>query len=144
MKLIVAVSALALCACSLTPSERAQATWHTLNLIDMGQTDHLARAPDCYSEGNPITKALIGEHPQRAEAAAVGIAYAAGYHFVSRWLDEKVEERPRMRYLRTAWHVLSIGTKAAIVARNHDHGLRVGSASCETAIRVERSGPPIM
>ncbi len=141
----VLAAALLLSGCAeFTTTQKAEGAWQVLNGIDMAQTDHLSRAGSCFNEQDPLSRALVGEHPTRAEAAALGLMYAAGHNLVSRWLDRKVEadSGDGWRNFRTAWHVVGIGYKTAIVARNHEIGLRVGGSRKCPAEMVDPIGTP--
>ena len=140
-----ALAALSLSACAeLTTSQRAEGAWQALNAIDMAQTDHAARAGSCFSEQDPLSRALVGEHPSQAEAAALGLFYATGHNLVSRWLDRKVEADASTGWhqVRAAWHILGIGYKTALVARNHEIGLRIGGSRMCDPEMVDPIGTP--
>ncbi len=68
--------------------------WHAMNVVDAGQTIHIAREPTCYREVGFPTQALIGEHPSQSEVYLTMAAYGLFYHYTNRWLDNKVEAAP--------------------------------------------------
>lgn len=132
----------------------AEYTWQALNVIDYGQTMHLANSErtdaqmaewerrnytverSCYQESNFLTKALIGEHPSEASVALSSIAFALAHYYVSAWLESKdtlneagAHNSPWV-LANWAWHGVGLATKAFTVASNHSIGLRVGGKGC--------------
>jgi hypothetical protein len=126
-----------------TPTLAAEATFHVLNAVDMGQSLHIAKTRDCgtafaYREVNPVTRAIVGEYPNEASVVASSIAYSLAYHYGSRWLQRKTEGAfAEGRGSRGAWYVgywvfhgAMLAAKASAVSSNHHIGLRVGGSSC--------------
>ena len=109
----------------------AELAWQTLNVVDAGQTQHIASAPACYQEADPLSVLLMGKHPSNGEAAGVFVLYAAGHLVVSKALEKKAESGSRSwKAAEIAWHVLSLVTKTAYVAHNHKLGLRPFGKGC--------------
>lgn len=128
---------------NLTPQQQerenfmlAEAAWQGLNVIDTAQTVHLAREPACYREVNPMTKAVIGEHPSEAKAVAIGVIYGWGHKRISDWLERKDhvnefgEHDSPWVIAKVSWHAIGLVTKAVTVANNHRIGLRPFGGGC--------------
>lgn len=157
--LIAAVGLLA--GCSVLPTNRAsgiaEGAWQAMNVIDTGQTMHIAKsrrtdaqmaawaARDftaeryCYEEANFLTRAVIGKHPSSGEAAAMGLAWAWGHARVTSWLDDRTERafdrespsRGAWYVGRIAWHGVSLVTKAWQINRNNNIGLKPFASGCK-------------
>lgn len=110
----------------------AESTWHALNVLDTAQTLNIASSPECFSEADPLTRSIIGKHPGKSEVVAIGVAYSLAFHYIGRWLKSKAEEDPDSGWVdaRAGWTVLSVGTKALTVGRNHAIGLRPFGSGC--------------
>lgn len=132
----------------------AEYTWQALNVIDMGQTLHLANAQrtdaqmstwkqqgftverNCYREANPMTRALIGEHPSQSSVVLSSVAFALIHYGVTAWLERKDtlnandEHNSPWVVAARAWHGVGLVTKAATVINNHSIGLRFGASGC--------------
>lgn len=132
----------------------AEYTWQALNVIDMAQTLHIAQARRtdaqmaaqtanglmanryCYDEADPLTRAMIGEHPSQRNVVLSSIAYALVHYGVSAWLEHKDKVRedgthytPWVLAAR-AWHGIGLGWKGATVYNNWNIGLRIGGSGC--------------
>lgn len=110
----------------------AESAWHTLNAVDTMQTLHAANSPECFSEADPLTRSIIGEHPNKAEVVAIGLAYSVAYRFIARWLARKAADEPESGWAdaRVGFHIIGLGTKAFTVARNHAIGTRPFGRGC--------------
>jgi hypothetical protein len=111
----------------------AEGAWQTLNVLDSMQTIHIANAPECYSEGNPVTRALVGEHPSKEKVIAVGIVYGLAHYGISKWLERKENEQGQTsgwRTLRITWHIAGLINKGFSTTRNHSLGLRPLGSEC--------------
>lgn len=113
--------ALSLSGCALTPEQ----TWQAIHLIDTGQTLHIARAPECYYENAPLTRAIIGKHPNEAEVAAIMITYSLLHDYIS----DRLRERENLAWLR-AFQVVTILNSGRNVIHNHQIGLRPFGSGC--------------
>jgi hypothetical protein len=117
---LAALAVLVLAGCSANRFAIAESGFHALNGIDIAQSiDGISRG--CYVEVDRLTSRALGSKPSEAEFALWGLAVSAVFHGINRldWL----EERPK---LRAAFNVLAIGTRAYVVQRNHDIGIRLG------------------
>lgn len=129
VKRAVAVTCAAMLAgCQSMPTH--EIAWQSLHAVDTYQTMNIARNPDCFREADPLTRAIVGEHPSTGEVAAVMVAYSLGHWYVSRYLDRKVDEssatdanRGTLYVLRAAWIVGGLFGKAVVVGRNNALGL---------------------
>lgn len=108
----------------------AETAWHTLNALDTMQTVHIASSPECFSETNFMTREIIGEHPSKGEAIAVGVVYSLAFHYVGRWLKRKAEDDSDWQSVRTGWTVFSLASKIFTVGHNHAIGLRPNGSGC--------------
>ena len=134
---ILLASCLAGCATweEMPPYEKA---WQAMNVIDAGQTIHIAREPSCYREVGFPTQTLIGEHPSQSEVYATMAAYALAYHWTTKWLDRKVERaferqsdtRGIWYSLRVAFHGGMIISKGATIVNNQSIGLDPWGSGC--------------
>jgi len=127
-----ALALLALAGCSLTPSQRAETVFQVVNGIDFAQTLNSARG-NCFREGNPITRSVIGEHPSEAGVTVYGAAQGAAHYAISAWLDREVDSTDSAAWWRSRllWHVLTIGWAAHSVIRNERVGAEpFGSGTC--------------
>jgi hypothetical protein len=126
-----------------TPSLVFETTWQVLNVIDAGQTVHIARSQRCgvnaaYREVNPLTRGLIGERPKERDVLLSSAAYALGHYYVSRWLKARTERafsegspnRGAWLFATGAWHVGMLAGKLDTVASNHKLGLRPWGDAC--------------
>ncbi len=95
-----------------------------LNAVDIQQSMHASRRPDCYAEANPLTRALIGAHPTPAESAAVLLAGGFANYYLSAFLDSRdvPDADGRIswpwRIARYGFLAFSIGSKANTVYSN--------------------------
>lgn len=103
-----------------------ETTFQVLNAVDFSQTVNTARRPDCYEEGDPLARAIIGEHPSEAGVIAYGVAYGAAHYAISAWLDRQVEatDDDGWIWIRKGWHLVTIIGAADNVIHNHSIGLR--------------------
>lgn len=111
----------------------SETAWHGLNVVDTLQTLHIANSPECYSESNPLTRSLIGEHPSKGEVIAVGVAYSLVHHLTATWLERKAREHGTQsgwHDVRNGWHIFMLMTKGFSVGRNHAMGLRPDGHGC--------------
>jgi hypothetical protein len=99
----------------------SEAVWQLLHAVDAAQTIHIARAPECFYEKAPLTRAIVGKHPGEAEVAAIMV----GYSLLHQYLTDRLEGR----WLRT-YQVVSFINTARNVANNHRIGLRPFGSGC--------------
>ena len=131
-RLLVVLAVLGLAGCSsFTPMSTPAKFWQAGHVVDTYQTLRIAENPECWREADPMTKALIGEHPSSGEVGLVMVAYSLGHAFISRWLDKHTEEamanetenRGAWYVGRVAWYVGTIASKYIVVANNNSIGL---------------------
>jgi uncharacterized membrane protein len=155
---LLCVAAVLMTACATTPGTRtAQTAWQAMNVIDMGQTLHIARsartdeqmaawaAKDftvdryCYQEVNPITRAIIGKHPSQKEAVISSALWAIGHAVATRWLDKRTEQafatespnRGAWYVGRISFHAFTLGTKAWQINHNNNFGIKPFGRGCK-------------
>lgn len=118
--MITALTALCLSACeSMSPYENA---WQAMHLVDVAQTiEGAASDPLCHSEGDPITRSLIGEHPHRDEVIAWGVGVSVAHYFLGRWLDNSDWPDGVKHLVRS----IDLGYKGLTIGRNYDNGIRI-------------------
>jgi hypothetical protein len=130
------VCTMALCSgCGSMPLH--EQAFHTMNVIDTGQTIHIAREPSCYREVGFPTAQLHGDHPSEGEVYATMAAYSLAYHYARKWLDRKVAESEPGSQEQGWWAVgratlfgaVLIG-KAATIANNADIELQPWGRVC--------------
>lgn len=138
-------------------SMSAQVAWQAMNVVDMGQTVHIARSKRtdkqmaawfnqgmtanryCFEEVNPLTRALIGKHPSEAEVIGSSLLWAAGHALVSRWLDRRTDaafasdspNRGAWYVGRIAFHGVMLGSKAWQIGHNNSIGLKPFGQGCK-------------
>ncbi len=112
--------------CTTTQSNMLERAWQTSNLVDMGQTLHIARSPECYYEKNPVTKNIIGRHPSEGEAIAVMLAYA----WVHRTVTDQLRERNAPKWVLGMWQVGTLIHSVHTVIENDRIGLEPFGAGC--------------
>lgn len=129
-KTAIVIASLALPACSTLPSY--EQSWQTLNAIDFAQTVHIARAPECFKEGDPITRSFIGSKPQTGEVVAYGALWALTHYWTNRWLEGKVEQTDSKvwRGVWRGWQASTLFLSASAVQGNHKLGLRPLGEGC--------------
>jgi len=118
---------------SMTDAEKV---WHVMNVIDTAQTINIARAPECYKESNPLTRALIGEHPSTGNVIAIGVLYSVLYRAANQYIeDHNIINSDG--YFDTGWgyaklglDVLGLATKGFTIGHNHTIGLRPFGSGC--------------
>jgi hypothetical protein len=87
-------------------------SWLALDIVDWGQTLHIAKNPDEFHETNP----LLGDHPSVSEVNRhfiIGAVIHAGFSYV---LPRKYRE---------VFQIFSIGWTGNTVKRNYNIGLRM-------------------
>ena len=105
--------------CASMPEE--DRLFYMMHAVDGAQTYQISKSP-CHSEGGLGTSSIIGEHPRAVDVAAWGIVTAVTYHYISDKLPDWTKH-------------INIVYRVHTVNRNYDHGLTVGSYSCETRRR---------
>ncbi len=111
--------------------------FHTMNVIDTGQTINIARRPDCFREVGFPTQQLIGSHPSETEVYLTSAAFGLAYHYGRKWFDRKVESAPAGSQEQGWWVIgraslfgaILIG-KGATIANNADIGLSPWGNGC--------------
>lgn len=118
---------------SMTSDEKM---WHAMNVIDTAQTVHLARSPECFRESNPMTKAIIGEHPSTGEAIAIGVLYSVAYRMANQYIEDKITYTSDGYYAngwgwaKVSLSVFGLVTKGFTIGNNHVIGLRPFGSGC--------------
>lgn len=119
-RIIVAISVL-LSGCTALETRETQA-WLVLHAVDTAQTYRIAQDSHCYMENDPITRALIGDSPSRAEVLAWSAGMAGMHVGVTELLLRT--DHPK---IAKAWQYFRIGVTASAIGRNHEIGIRIGS-----------------
>lgn len=127
-----------LAACeSMSPYEKA---WQAMHLVDVAQTiEGAASDPFCHSEGNPVTRRLIGRHPHRDEVIAWGVAIGVVHYFAFRWIDNS--EWPEG--IKIALRSIDLVDKGITIGRNYDQGIRIfgDNEPCAHPFRMPQAQP---
>ena len=92
--------------------------WQAAHVVDALQTYEISREPDCAREGDPLTRLIIGEHPEKDRVYKWAIGTAIVHFLVWGWFDEKSPQ---------ASNVLRIGElalKADTIKSNADQGFK--------------------
>lgn len=111
---------------SMSPYEKA---WQAMHLVDVAQTLNGPASDPCYSEQDPITSSLIGEHPSRGEVLAWGVGLSVTHYYLGEWVDNS--DWPEG--VKTLVRSIDIGYKGLTIGNNHETGIRAfgSNASCE-------------
>lgn len=118
MRQLTACLPLLLAACqSMPPADRAaELAYQSLHVVDTLQTLDIARHPGHY-ETNPI----LGRYPSRGEI----LAYMAGEAALHLIVSDQLARRDAPAWMRSAWHVTSVGMATNTVRSNARIGLKV-------------------
>jgi hypothetical protein len=122
------------CQALKTPESHA---WLALHAVDTIQTYHAAQQPECFHEGDSVTRRVIGTHPSDAEVAAWSIGSAALHLGVTELLLRN--EHPA---LAKAWQYVRIGITTSAIAGNYSAGIRIGSPNKPHADDCVQPLPP--
>lgn len=117
---VTLAAALLLQGCATAP-HTAEAVWQSAHLIDTIQTIKGPASDQCYVEGDPTTRLMIGREPSATAVAAWGVGFAAFHWLVSSWLSDHA---PAWAYW--TWQGLSFADVGYSVARNYSVGIRIG------------------
>jgi len=111
--------------------------WHAMNVIDAGQTIHIAREPSCYREVGFPTHALIGSHPSETEVYVTMAAFGLAYHYTNRWLDRKIASKESGTQAQGNWVItravfngVMLFGKGATIMNNADIELTPWGRGC--------------
>lgn len=102
-------------------SRQDERTWQSLHVIDAMQTDRIV-GDQCYSEGHPLTRALVGTEPTHARVAAWAIGGALVHAGVTEALLDA--DLPRVA---TAWEWVSLADTGVSIEQGWRVGVRIGS-----------------
>lgn len=119
--LSITIAALALSGCS-TLHDPAELSWQALHGADIAMTDHIVN-DDCYNEGAPLTRALIGANPSHADVATWGIGTAALHLGVSHMLKDSHPTAYKV------WQAITIVDTAASIGKGWSIGVRFGGTN---------------
>lgn len=121
MRMAWIAASLLMTGCTAMESRDTQA-WLALHAVDTIQTYHAAQDPECFAEGNPLTRGLIGEHPSGSEVVAWSVGSAALHIGVAELLLRT--DHPR---LARVWQYVRIADTGQAIVKNHSIGIRIGS-----------------
>lgn len=107
--------------CTALETREAQG-WLALHAIDTLQTYHAAQMPNCYMEGDSITRSIIGAHPSDSSVIAWSLAMSGLHLGVTELLLSS--DHPK---LAKVWQYMRIGVTTSAIAQNHSVGIRIGS-----------------
>ena len=102
------------------PYWKAEAAWQTGHVVDVLQTINGPARDECFFEDDPVTKKLIGKHPNTGEVVAWGVATGVLHYGVSKGL----EHLNAPNWVKIGWQGISLTTKAYTVVNNHNEGIR--------------------
>lgn len=139
MRALTLVLAVALSGCTALETRESQA-WLVLHAVDTIQTYHAAQEPNCYKEGDSITRSLIGSHPSDGEVIAWSLGSAALHLGVTELLLRN--DHPK---LATAWQYVRMGVTLDAISNNYSAGIRIGSPNHPKAgscVEAPRAPPP--
>lgn len=130
MKLLIVLTALLLSGCAtynpyknMSPAEKI---WQLGHLADVSQTVSIAKDPLCYSENNPVTKAIIGKKPSVESVILWGMGSSYLHAQAGNWLDNTDMFSEKSKKLI---RVLDIGVKINSVHNNYTIGLTFGTGN---------------
>jgi len=122
-------------------TRRLETTWLALDAVDTAQTMQIAKHPECYSERDPLARAMYGtDHPTPQRVLVTNVLLGLLHPVVSRWLDDGYENADDDTVAlwaigRGGWHAFSLlGTGTAVLG-NFSIGLTPTSANCRRAPR---------
>jgi hypothetical protein len=124
----LAVAALlTLSACADLPTT-LEGGWQAAHLVDVAQTFHGAASDRCYKEGDPVSRALIGEHPSHTGVVLWGVGYAVAHYVVTSWLEEHAP-----RWALYAWQGVTLVDAVRTDVHNYSVGVRIGRPNTDYA-----------
>ena len=120
------------CSFNLKEVHPLEYAWQGLHVVDGFQTIHgVASRPHCREEVHPLTKRLIGSHPNK-DAVATWWAGSAIVHFLlGKWVDKTFKKGDWNIFIRA----VDVGDKFRIVHGNHKTGLRYNGVTREEDTR---------
>jgi hypothetical protein len=116
--LILALTVATGCTALQRPEELA---WQGLHVVDMAQTVDGMR-DSCVQESNPLTRAMIGEHPSTGRIVGYGIASSAVHAGVS---DLLLTNGWSKTY--KVWQAVSIADTGISIGVTWANGVRLGA-----------------
>lgn len=122
MKTLILTLSLFLSGCATTPLsdfDRQDAIWLALHAIDVGQTVQTSRNHGCLYEQHPVTRNLIGRHPDTHEVYQWGIGYALARYAFYKYFGEDI------KWLKKVENVV----RFEVIYQNHRKGVRPWGAS---------------
>jgi hypothetical protein len=106
-----------------TLNSAGEATWQAAHAVDVAQTIHGAVDDNtCYEEGDPITRRIIGTHPNEAGTLGWGAGLAGLHYGVHRLLEDYAPV-----WADTLWQAVTIAQVGEIVDHNVRVGIRLGA-----------------
>lgn len=115
-RLLIAVVLLNGCS-ALNEMPRGEAVWQGLHAVDVLQTLNGPADDDCYSEGDPVTRRIIGRKPSKGKVVAWGVGMGVLHYTVS----DQLRDRPLWL---AAWQLLSIGNTTIAINNNLQIGIK--------------------
>lgn len=106
----------------------AEGIWQAENLIDTIQSIHGAVEDQCYVEGDPIERPIVGAHPSAAGVVGVGLGFALAHYGISRWLLD--HDHPKIAW---AFQLVSIANTSYSIGHNYSVGIRIGQPNTDYA-----------
>lgn len=123
MKTLIAFLILSMSSLAIADNRKislySEYAWQLLHLMDAGQTYHMAKNSDCFSEGNSITSKIIGRDPHPDKVIAWAIVSSISHNLIFRWADNYFSHDDMNIFLRG----VTLGFKARTVYGNYDTGL---------------------
>jgi hypothetical protein len=133
MKHLLAIIILALCAgCTTldltTVDEYGEGAFQAEHLVDVIQSTHGAAEDPCFSEGDPVTRAITGAHPSQGAVLAWGVGYGALHYGITALLLDNGHDK-----LAAIWEAASIIDTASVIDHNYSVGIRIGAPNKDDA-----------
>lgn len=124
-----------------TADQYGEAAFQVEHLVDVVQTMHGAASDKCFSEGDPLTRRIIGAHPSQAATLVWGAGFGALHFGITDWLLSNGHDR-----IAAVWEAASIIDTAAVINHNYSVGVRIGApnhddAACLKYYGGEPTGP---
>lgn len=127
--------------CESVPfNDSLEYAWQGMHVIDVLQTANgTAANPVCHSEGNALTRGLIGKHPSKDDVYKWGIGSAITHFFLFKFVDRYFnggEVNIALRFIDT-------GSKLLTINSNHANGIRIrgDGLSTKAKAKCERENP---
>lgn len=106
--------------------DRSEYAYQALHAVDTLQTYQVSQSRCGRSEQDPVTRTLIGRHP---DAGGV-IAWAVGVGYGHAWFSDYLTRHDAAPWVRSMWNMTTIGVTTATVIENNANGIGLTGERC--------------